>query len=213
MKRHAFALLLLCALVGCTTAKESEPARTATEQMLISSAADRAADKLAMAIPPRTAVFIDATNFEGTDSKYALGAIRAHLVKQGAKLVDDKKQAKTVVELRSGALSIDKSETFVGIPSYSIPIPLSSGSLTTPEIALYKDAVQKGVAKFAAIAYDAKQGGNVTIQDPQYGFAHKAQKTVLIFVSWTDDDALPDEDKDAETHLTDKVSVNGKSSQ
>jgi hypothetical protein len=196
MLKNYSSILLLLALAACTTATKSNPARTATEQMLISAAADRAAAELTVQLAPGTTGFIDVTNFDGTDSKYAIGAIRAHLLTQGVYIVDDKKKAQTIIELRSGALSTDTSETLVGIPSFAIPVPLSSGSLTTPEIALYKDTEQKGVAKFAATAYDAKKGSLLTAQDPQYGFSHKTKKTVLIFVTWTDEDGLPDDDKD-----------------
>ena len=53
------------------------------------------------------------------------------------------------VEIRAGALSIDRRESLVGIPSVDIPVPLTQ-ELSTPEIALYKSEAQEGVAKFVA---------------------------------------------------------------
>ena len=64
--------LMALALGACSTEKQSSPPRTATEQLLISTAADRAVDKLNLSIPAGTKVFVDASNFEGTDSKYAI---------------------------------------------------------------------------------------------------------------------------------------------
>jgi hypothetical protein len=116
--KQVVGIFLLLTLAGCTQAVESNPPRTATEQMLISTAADRAAEKLALALPKGTSVFVDASNFDGTDAKYAIGSIRAQLLKQGIRLVEDKKKAHTIVEVRSGALSTDKSQTLVGIPSF-----------------------------------------------------------------------------------------------
>src|SRR3546814_13847409 len=67
------AAVILAALgVGaCATERESSPPRTATEQLMISAAADRAADKLALDIQKGARIFIDATHFEGIEGKYA----------------------------------------------------------------------------------------------------------------------------------------------
>jgi hypothetical protein len=201
---HIAILLLLVALTSCTTTDQPKPARSATEELIISTAADRAAEKLALMIPPKTSVFIDAGNFDGPDSKYATAAVRAHMLKQGVRLVDDKKKARTIVELRSGALSIDHNDFLLGIPQFDIPIPLATSPLTIPEIALYRNDEHKGIAKFAILAYDATQGKLIAEQEPQYGFAHKSRKTVLIFVSWNDSDMMPDEDVDTSPAAKDR---------
>src|ERR1700690_2206191 len=96
----ALAMLAALCLGGCASERDTQPARTATEQLLISTAADKAADQLKLQIPPGTKVFIDAGNFDGFDSKYAIGTLRDRLAKAGAKLVADRKDAETVVELR-----------------------------------------------------------------------------------------------------------------
>ena len=129
------AVLLAAFIAGCSTERQTDPQRTATEQLLISTAADRAAQSLALDIGPERKAFLDTTNFEGLDGKYAIAAIRSSLLKQGNRFVADKKDADTIIEIRSGALSIDKHEELVGIPSIDIPIPLA-GQLGTPEIAL-----------------------------------------------------------------------------
>jgi hypothetical protein len=157
------------AVSGCTTARESSPQRTATEQLLISTAADRAAERLALRVPSGARVFVDAANFEGIDSKYAIGAIRDHLLRTGMKLVADRGNADTVVEIRAGALSVDEKQLLVGIPQMNIPIPLA-GSFSFPEIPLFKTRERKGVAKFAATAYGAAEGSLVGSSGPQYGY-------------------------------------------
>jgi len=194
MKSFAFvtvgAALILSA---CSTSVQSNPSRTATEEMLISTAAERAAEKLDLSIPANSTIYIDNSNFEGTDSKYAVAAIKTRLLQQGMRLVDDKKTADIIIETRSGALSTDQNTFLVGVPQFSLPIPFASTPLTFPEIALYGEKTQKGVAKFAITGYDAKKRNLVAAQEPQYGFSHNTQKTVLIFISWTDTDAMPDE--------------------
>jgi hypothetical protein len=195
-----FALLLS----GCSTDRQTDPQRTATEQLLISTAADRAAESLALDIGANRKAFLDATNFEGLDGKYAIAAIRSSLLRQGTRFVGDRKDADTIIEIRSGALSIDKHEMLVGLPSIDIPIPLA-GQLGTPEIALYKSEDQDGVAKFAATAYDAKDGRFIAESAPPLGRSH-INKHVVLLVSWIEDDvhgkaALP------ETHKTRSITI------
>ena len=190
----AFAVAISAALGACSTEKASSPDRTASEQLLISAAADRAANNLDLKVVKGTKVFIDTEYFEGTDSKYALSAIRASLLRQGAAIVSDRKDAQAVVELRAGALSINETNTLVGIPSFAIPIPLA-GRFDTPEIALFKRTERKGVAKFAAHSYGVADGKLMHSTPPKFGYAHKRDWVVLLFISWKTSD-LPSEKDD-----------------
>ncbi len=183
---------LLLTLSSCTTNIQSNPARTATEEMLISTASDRAAEKLMPEIPADKTVFIESSNFEGTDGKYAIASIRSHLLQGGIRLANDKKNADIILEIRAGALSTDRKSFMIGIPQFNIPIPLASSPLPFPEISFYGKEEQKGVAKFAYAAYDSKKGTLVAVQEPQYGFSHSIKKTVLVLISWTDSDYLPE---------------------
>ena len=56
---HFFALGVSLFLAGCTTQRATSPQRTATEELLISTAADRAAEKLADGIPTNIKVYLD----------------------------------------------------------------------------------------------------------------------------------------------------------
>ncbi|MDY0883338.1 DUF6655 family protein [Dongia soli] len=187
-KRASFvvSVLSVIALTGCTTVRETDPARTATEQLLISAAADRAAEKLVFNIPQNSKVFINADNFEGLDGKYAIGSIRDHVLRQGFAITDNKNDADTIVEIRAGALSIDKQEVLVGIPNFDIPIPLA-GQFTFPEIALFKREEQLGVAKFAATSYDAKKGTLENSTSPQFGGSEHSKTVLLFLISWSND--------------------------
>ena len=63
--------------------------------------------------------------------------------------------------------------------------------MNVPEIALFKSAQEKGVAKFVATGYDAKTGKLIATTDPQYGFSHQTNHTVLLFFSWSTGDLIP----------------------
>ena len=176
---------------ACTTERASVPARTATEELLISSAADRAAAALSLSIPKSTKVYIDRQYFQGTDDGYALNAIRTQFLKQGLDLVDDRSQAQAIVNVSSGALSTDEKSLLIGIPALQVPALPVGTSVSVPEIALFKTAQDKGVAKFVATGYDAKTGKLIATTDPQYGFSHQTNHTIFLFFSWQTGDLVP----------------------
>jgi hypothetical protein len=187
------AVLTLFLIVGaCSTVRDTLPARAATEQLLLSAAVDRAARQLTLNIPRDKKVYVDSQYVEGYDSKYAAGAIRDSLLRQGIRLINTRADADTIVEARVGALSIDERRRLVGIPDTELPIPLS-GQLKTPEIAFFKKHQWKGIAKLAVTAYDAKSGVLVDSSAPQYGSSDKTDWVILLFISWTTDSLRPDE--------------------
>ena len=118
---RVLAIVFVClGLAACSTERTTTTGRTATEQLLISAAADRAAEVVALAVPPAKKTFVVADNFEAPqDGKYAIGAIRAAILARGAALVADRAQAEQIVEIRSGALGIDNSDT-IRITSYNV---------------------------------------------------------------------------------------------
>jgi hypothetical protein len=192
MPPRFFAVLAAAALLaGCTAQRVSEPLRTATEQLLISSAADRAAAQLTLDIPKDTRVFVDRQYFQGYDDGYAVNAIRAQLLRQGLALVDDRAKADAIVTVASGALSTDQKSLLIGIPQLTLPFLPIGNSVTVPEISLFKSAQDKATAKFVATGYDAKTGKVISVTDPRYGFSHLTNHTVLLFFSWQTGDMIP----------------------
>jgi hypothetical protein len=173
------------------------PTRSAREEMVISTAADRAAEKLAADLPLAGSVYVDATYFEAPDAKYAIGAIRAAIARRGAKIVPDRSEADRVVEIRSGALSIDQNKFLIGIPEFSLPIPLA-GAATMPEIALYSFHDNQGVAKFAATEFNRADGSLVAAPPPEYAYSHDEKRKLLLFIGWSTQDFLDEKDQDPE---------------
>ncbi len=194
-----FALLLAALLLaGCTSSRTSVPVRTAAEQLLISRAADQAATQLSLGIPKKTRIFVDRQFFQSYDDGYALNAIRTQFLRQGLALVDDRSKAQVIVTVSSGALSTDENSLLIGIPQLTLPFLPLGNPVTVPEIALFKSAQNKGVAKFVATGYDAQTGKLVSATDPQYGFSHQTNHTVLLFFSWQTGDVLaPDVDRNS----------------
>lgn len=189
------ALVAVVALNGCTTDRLTEPGQTATEQLLISTAVDHAVARLDPAIPVGTKVFVNSQYVDTAPgdaalyTKYFVASVRDLLLRHGARLVDDRKSADMVAELRTGGQSIDHHDFLIGIPAIPIPIPLV-GTVTTPKIALFDHDRQTGIAKMAVTAV-AKDGALAASTGPTYGSSDKTDFTLLLFISWTDQDLLP----------------------
>lgn len=186
----------LVALGACTTVRESSPQRTATEQLLISTAVDRAIAQVNLRIPAGTKVFVESEQLDGPDGKYAAGEMKASLLRNGANLVNDKGKANAVVEVRAGALSIDDKQTLVGLDAFDAPVPFAGQSAKIPQIALYKNRVRQGVAKIAAFGYSTADGKLIDMADPQFGYSHQYERTVLFFFTFRSTD-LPQEKTNA----------------
>lgn len=199
MSRVLGIALACLVLAACTNQRETTTTRTATEQLLISAAAERAAEAVARDVPSGKKTFVVADNFEAVDGKQAIGAIRAAILKRGAALVADRGEAEQIVEIRSGALGIDNSDTIVGIRETEVPIPLTQGGITLPKIALFEKVRQLGIAKFAIAVYDAKTGLAITSPKPKFGYARKNDYTAALVISWKRDDIYEPDSAAAET--------------
>lgn len=155
----AIALALLLA-AGCGTTRWSDTQRTATEQLLISNAIDKAISEFDFTVLAGREVFFDASFLKGvTDENYIVSSLRQHLLASGCVLREQREEAEFVVEARSGAVGTDRSDVLFGVPAVSVPsvpgMPLPSA---IPELPLAKSTNQKAVAKLAVFAYNRETG-------------------------------------------------------
>ena len=139
MTRWILLVLLLCAL-GCTAVRETQPERTATEQLIISSAVVDAARQIKADAVAGKKVVVDVTYLKTVDVEFTQGELRDRLLQLGAQLVTDLDQAEVIVEARSGGLGIDESKTNIGIPSIPIPVPSVGTFQTHPHISIDTNA-------------------------------------------------------------------------
>jgi|ERR1700722_2332491 len=171
--RNFLSLLPLCAAVlsGCSTVKTTDTPRTATEQLLLSTASDHATDNFDLGWIQGKKTFVEDKYFESYDKGYVISLIRQHLSQNGALLVKTDDKADVIVEIRSGALAINSSQFLFGLPAFTLPVPLA-GPLTTPEIAFYKNQKQDSIGKFALVAYMRNSGEYLQSAGPVDGYAH-----------------------------------------
>jgi len=181
--------LVAAGLVGCTSIKVSETPRTAVEQLLLSHASDKAMEDVDLTWLNGKKIFVDDKYFDGYDKAYAISLIRQRLLQNGALLMSSNTGADVIVEIRSGALSMNTTTTLFGIPSIPIPIPLTT-TLQIPEIAFYKSDKFDGMARFALYAYDRTSGQPVGVLGAVWGRSHY-HLFKLFFLGWTKTD-LPE---------------------
>ena len=169
-----FLLIWAILVIGCANVRITDPARTATEQFLLSQAAVKAVDLLSFeAIQGRT-IYLDAEHFSPAEKDFALSEFRAKLLLSGVSIAPKKEDAEIIVEVRSGGVGIDRYESLFGIPSFVTPTSLTSTiTLVTPEIAITKKIRQIGFASVSYIAYWADTGEVVASSGPAIGKSNR----------------------------------------
>lgn len=152
---HTFFCLGLAAIQllasGCTSARQTNTARTAREQLLISNAIDQALAKIDFSAFQGTTVFVDDKYLDCTDKGYVVGSIRHRLMLNGATIASKPEEAEVAMELRSGSVGTDDSNSFLGVPEIVLP-----GMLTLPEVKLITRTRQTALAKIGLVAYETK---------------------------------------------------------
>jgi hypothetical protein len=163
--RRSFHILALAALAtlytGCASTRNSTTQRTAVEMALISTALD---NNLALleaneSLAGKSFYFNDA-QYQALDEEYALSAIRLHLLQQGLRETTKAEEADFEVRPRSAFLAIDDFKFFIGIPSIPIIVP-GAGTITTPELALFKRDKQIGRSRLGLYAVSNEDGALV----------------------------------------------------
>jgi uncharacterized protein YceK len=170
-------------LAGCTSVRTTSAARSSQELLLISTAADRAAEALAAQVPPNITAFLDLSGFAAQDAAYGQAAIQDALMRHGVRLVADRAKADAIILPRAGDLSTDERQTLFGIPA----LPTPTGT-SLPALAFYQETEAKGIAKFAATVYDPKTGKLIVSTEPAYGFSHENDGVVLFVITWRKND-------------------------
>ncbi len=181
----AYPILALVLLAGaCASTSETYPARTATEQLLVARAADRAVEGLILPIPAGSRVFVDAAWFQAENAAYAVSAIRAALSDAGYALASSKAEADAVFELRAGALSLEQMRRVVGLPDMRVPINDTFNVVSIPELSIYSRRDRVGVAEFSGFLYEPRTGAPLGAVLPMTGEFRIRSHKLLMIVAW-----------------------------
>ena len=166
-------------LAGCASTRITDTPRSAVEMLLVSTAVDRAAQAMELGALKDRRAFLDVTPLESIDKGYVTGTLRDALGRAGVLLVGAAADAEVTVEARCGALAIDKFETMIGLPATPVPIP-GVGTVTLPEIPLYKRVKQEGIGKFALQGFDQATRKQILSTGPVSGRAYLTRYQSLM---------------------------------
>lgn len=188
MKRSVLVFVLwiaIAGLSGCVDARRSDTWRTGVEQLVLSTAVDRAASKFDFSTLEGKRVHVDASNLEAVDRGYILSWVRKQLLESGAMLVDNTEEdgpADVIVEPYSGSLGTDGSDSLIGLPSISLSV-MGTG-FSTPEVAFFKSSTQRAEAKLLAHGRWASDGELAFSTEPRSASAYY-NRYVVLFVPFS----------------------------
>lgn len=154
--------LVACALLGsgCTVRETTTP-RTATEVLLVSTAAERAVQSYDAGPLAGRRVAIDLSRYEGIDKSYVESALRTQVVRGGGRLVKDLRAKRpeapppeVVIEVRSGTLGIWDGDFTIGFPPMDVGSAVEEAPITTPPLYLVNRGSQQGYCKLQLFSYE-----------------------------------------------------------
>ncbi|MCC2642555.1 MAG: hypothetical protein K0S45_2968 [Nitrospira sp.] len=196
------AMLLLFA--GCSIEQEiSRTPRTAVEQLLLTSAVERALTNLTLTLPLKADLHLEVSGFyidrarltmrdqtsgvvqdPTVDLLLVKDSVAVSLGRMGYRIRRREDQPAYLVKIAIESLGTMQGLTFVGMPPIqSVIIPFA-----LPELTLYKRQAQVGYARLRLDAFDnftgEYKGSSATI----IGRTYYDQYTALFYIIWIDTD-------------------------
>ena len=181
MKDVIKAILLLLLLAGCTSRSVSHTPRTAIEQLLLSTAVDKAFDKVRLPELSDKKVYLDFSNLQSYDSEYVKSAFKGYVAERGATVIEQPEDANYIIQISCGALGNEYKDTLFGIPA----LPVPGSPMSSPELGLWKSVEQDGIAKFLITV---SSDGKVVSKGHYYGKAERDETFFLWMRSQPKDD-------------------------
>lgn len=196
MLRSTILLSVMAILVGCTGGiRDTTTARTATEVLLVSTAAERAIKQYEVSgVLKGKKVSIDDARYDSIDKPYVVSALRNHLAAAGVILSSE--EPDYILEMRNGTLGIYDNDFTFGVPG--LPIILGNVGaalppLVTPPLNIFRRDTSQGWCKMQLWVYDAKTNEHVSTSKELWGSSYYNQ-WVILFIGPIDgfNDIYPD---------------------
>lgn len=188
-------LWLLLGAGGCATVRVTDSPRTADEEFLLTVAASRAVGQLSLDSLRGRTVFLLTEYAFATSQPYnetfftnqvlspsfadafMVAELRSRLLNVGARLSTSRENADVILEVRTGALAINRTDFLLGIPALAVAgtsaSTLNNLAVATPNLALYQSIRQEGYGSVAVVGYWRTTGDILVNSGPFVGFTHR----------------------------------------
>jgi hypothetical protein len=181
---------------GCATIRVTNPARTADEEFLLTDSATKAVAQLSLdALRGRSVWVTSEYAFSTTqpyeqafltnevrvpqfENAFLIAELRARLLQLGARLPPSRSDADIILEVRTGALSINRVDFLLGLSSFFLPSTGSSSTsalsiVSTQNLAIFQSTKQQGYASVAVVAYWKNTGELLALSGPFIGRTYR----------------------------------------
>ena len=161
MKRVGIIIALFLVASGCGTSKWTDTGRSATEQLLVTDAMDRAVSHMDVRALSERTIYLDTDPLKKmTDCDYLISCLRQHMIANGCIIKEKKEEADYIVEVRAGAVGTDRHDLLYGVPAITVPsvVTLSGIPSQIPEMPVVKKTDQRAVVKLSMFAYNRETG-------------------------------------------------------
>ncbi len=182
----------------------TDPPRTADEQFLQSVAISRAVERLSFVSLRDKLVFVDVqyvynSFFPTAEQVFLVGELRNRLLIEGAALTPSRDEAEVILEVRSGAVGVNRSDFLLGFPGVNVPVgTVDAGTVDVPvlipELSIVKRRTQRGYASVSITAYFADTGELVASSGPSVERTERVDYWFLGLGPRTTGDIPPAED-------------------
>jgi hypothetical protein len=185
--RSAIILSLVCAAgMGCTITQRTQLPRSATQQILATTAVVRAFQQFEFPDikGKRVMVHIGAPG-DAVDTEFLKTAVQLEIYEEEAKVVAVPEQADLLLAVLVGSMGLNIRGRFVGIEG------TAGGGLvpfTIPELSLFKRTRTSGFAHAEFALVDPNSGEVLERSHPVEGNTRGDSTTVLMVFSWEDTD-------------------------
>ena len=180
----------LCALLhvasGCAFSSRVKTPRSSWEQILATTAIDRALEQVEWPEVDGKSVFVEVgPPGDVLDDLYLQRSIEVILANRGAQIAKNVESAEYRLSCLVGAIGLDISGRFLGFRGGSggilLPIPV-------PELALYKNTLRRGFAKTEIYLVDLETNTVVHHSGPVEGATRRRSKTYFFFFETRESD-------------------------
>lgn len=188
--------LMLFLAGGCATIRVTNPARTADEEFLLTDSATKAVAQLSLDAlrgrrvwvtseyafsttqPYEQAFLTNEVRVPQFENAFLIAELRARLLQLGARLPPSRSDADIILEVRTGALSINRVDFLLGLSSFFLPSTGSSSTsalsiVSTQNLAIFQSIKQQGYASVAVVAYWKNTGELLALSGPFIGRTYR----------------------------------------